>query len=334
MTLFTKWLVNIAALFVIILGLKATAPVITQVLVILFVAIVISPAYYFLRKRRFPSWLALTTIIVTMTVLCLYGLNIVLSKAVLDFAKKIPEYHTRLVLTSQELTGWLNQQDIAVPDTLFSGLHQIDGSKISNIVKLVGGAVGSFIKGMVLVLIVVSFILCELPSLPQKLRSQRWMTQSLWDKLSKIVLDVRHYMGIKTALSVATGFFVYLGLMVMGVDSPVLMGFLAFILNYVPVVGSTLAAVPAVMIALVQFDTMKGVYVAILYFVVNGIFGNILESHLMGYGFGVSPVIVLFSLVFWGWVLGPIGMLFAVPLTMAIRGSLGSMLREFDEENE
>ena len=145
MTLFTKWLVNIAALFVIILGLKATAPVITQVLVILFVAIVISPAYYFLRKRRFPSWLALTTIIVTMTVLCLYGLNIVLSKAVLDFAKKIPEYHARLVLTSQELTAWLTQQEIAVPDSLFSGLHQIDGTKISNMVKLVGGAVGSFI---------------------------------------------------------------------------------------------------------------------------------------------------------------------------------------------
>ena len=120
--------------------------------------------------------------------------------------------------------------------------------------------------------------------------------------------------------------------MMMGVDSPVLLGFVAFILNYVPVIGSIIAAVPAVLIALMQHGTLKGAYVAVLYLAVNTLFGNILEPRFMGYGFGVSPVIVLFSLIFWGWVLGPLGMLFAVPLTMAMQVSLGSMLREFDAQ--
>ena len=139
-------------------------------------------------------------------------------------------------------------------------------------------------------------------------------------------------MGIKTLISAATGLCVYLGLMMMGVDSPVLLGFVAFILNYVPVIGSIIAAVPAVLIALMQHGTLKGAYVAVLYLAVNTLFGNILEPRFMGYGFGVSPVIVLFSLIFWGWVLGPLGMLFAVPLTMAMQVSLGSMLREFDAQ--
>ena len=332
MTRMTKWLVNIAALIVIILGMRAISPMITQVLVILFLAIVISPLYYLLRKGRVPSWLALTLIIVSMSVLCFYGLNIVVSKAALDFTKKIPLYHAQLVRTTTEFSGWLKEQDVAVPEMLFNDIIQVDSAKISNLVKVGGTMVGSFLKNVVLVLIIVSFILCELPTLPDKVRSQRWMTQSLWDRLIKIVLDVRHYMGIKTVISAATGFCIYLGLVLMGIDSPVLLGVVAFILNYVPVIGSIIAAVPAVLIALMQFDALKSGYVAVLYIVVNTLFGNILEPHLMGYGFGVSPVIVLFSLVFWGWVLGPVGMLFAVPLTMAVRGSLGSMMREFDEE--
>lgn len=331
MTRLTKWLINIAALVVIVFGMKLAAPMITQVLVILFLAIVISPIYYLFRKWRVPSWLALTVIIVSMTVLCLYGANVVFSRAVLDFTKKIPSYHEQLTETTAELKGWLERQEVEVPELLFDDILKVNSASMSTFVKQAGGIVGSFIKSVILVLIIVSFILCELPSLPDKVKSQRWMTQSLWDRLIKIVLDVRHYMGIKTIISAATGVCIYIGLVFMGIDSPVLLGFIAFVLNFVPVLGSIFAAVPAVLITVMQHDTLKGAYVIVLYVVVNTLFGNILEPRFMGYGFGVSPVVVMFSLVFWGWVLGPLGMLFAVPLTMALRGSLGSMMREFDE---
>lgn len=330
MTRVTKWLVNIAALTIIVLGMKTAAPMITQVLVILFLAIVISPAYYLLRRWRVPSWLALTLIIASMTFLGLYGMNVVVSKAALDFTKKIPDYHRALVSSAKEFREWLSAQDVEVPPLLLEEMLQVDANTISGVVKQGGAIIGSFLKNAVFVLIIVSFILCELPTLSTKLRSHPWMSESLWNRLTTIVLHVRHYMGIKTLISAATGFCIYIGLMLMGVDSPILLGFTAFILNYVPVIGSIIAAVPAVLIAIMQQGTLKGAYVVGLYIVVNTLFGNILEPRLMGYGFGVSPVVVLFSLIFWGWVLGPLGMLFAVPLTMALQVALGSMLREFD----
>lgn len=332
MTRVTKWLVNSAALVIIVLGMKAAAPMITQVLVILFLAIVISPVYYLMRRWRVPSWLALTLMIVSMAFLCLYGMNVVVSKAALDFTKKIPDYHRALVASASGLREWLHEQDVEVPSVLLEEMLQVDANTISGVVKQGGAIVGLFLKNAVFVLIIVSFILCELPTLSAKLRGRRWMSESLWERLTTIVLHVRHYMGIKTLISAATGLCVYLGLMMMGVDSPVLLGFVAFILNYVPVIGSIIAAVPAVLIALMQHGTLKGAYVAVLYLAVNTLFGNILEPRFMGYGFGVSPVVVLFSLIFWGWVLGPLGMLFAVPLTMAMQVSLGSMLREFDAQ--
>lgn len=329
MTRMTKWLVNGAALTIIMLGMKTAAPMITQILVILFLAIIISPLYYVLRRCRVPSWLALTLLICSMTFLCLYGLDVIISKGVLDFSKKIPDYQHALAANAENLRLWLHKQDIELSAVLLEELLQFDSGTISSFMKQGGAVIGTFLKNTVLVLVIVSFILIELPTLGPRMRTQWWMTDDLWDRLTAILLHVRHYMGIKTLISAATGLCVYFGLLLLGVDSPVLLGFVAFILNFVPVIGSIIAAVPAVLIALMQLGTLKAVYVAVLYLVVNTIFGNILEPRLMGYGFGVSPVLVLFSLIFWGWVLGPLGTLFAVPLTMAVQVSLGSMLREF-----
>lgn len=330
----SKWLVSLAALVVIVFGMKQAAPVITQILLVVFLAIVISPLYYILRRWRFPSWLALTLILASLTLVCLYVATVVVSGAVLDFTKQVPAYHAQFQQTVQAFRSWLIHQDVDVPEMLFADVIRIDSAVVSSLVKQAGGIAGSFFKSAILILIILAFILCELPSLPERVKSQRWMTPSLWDRLVRIVLDVRHYMGIKTIICAGTGLFVYVGMRLMGVDSPLLLGVLAFVLNYVPMVGSILAAVPAVLITLIQQGSTRSVFVAIFYIAVNIVFGNVLEPRLMGYGFGVSPVLVLFSVVFWGWVLGPLGMLLAVPLTMAVRAALGSMMREFSDEQD
>jgi len=330
----SRWLVHLAALVIIIFGLKQAAPVVTQMLVVLFLAIVISPLYYLFRGWRFPSWLALTLIIASLSLLCLWGTTVVFSGAVLDFTKNVPAYHAQFLLTMSELKDWLIRQDVDVPELFFADVTRIDTMQVARMVKQAGGIVGSFFQSAILILVILSFVLCELPSLPDNVRKQRWMTPSLWNRLIRIVLDVRHYVGIKTVISLATGIFVYFGLLLMGIDSPLLLGVAAFILNYVPMIGSIIAAVPAVLIGVMQYNTLKGVYVALFYIVVNVLLGHVLEPRFMGYGFGVSPVLVLFSVVFWGWVLGPLGMLLAVPLTMAVRGAVSTMMREFAEEEQ
>ena len=110
----------------------------------------------------------------------------------------------------------------------------------------------------------------------------------------------------------------------LGVDFPLLWAMLAFLLNYIPTIGSIIAAVPAVLIALVQLGPGEASATAIGFVGINMVFGNIIEPRLMGYGVGVSPLVVFIGLFFWGWVFGPIGMLLSVPLTMTLKLALES----------
>ena len=129
-------------------------------------------------------------------------------------------------------------------------------------------------------------------------------------------------MGIKSLTSLGTGLVIWAWLTILGVDYAVLWALIAFLLNFVPTIGSILAAIPAVLLALVQIDLQSALLVALGYLVVNTLVGSILEPKIMGYGLGLSTLVVFVSLVFWGWVLGPVGMFLSVPLTMSLKIAL------------
>ena len=134
--------------------------------------------------------------------------------------------------------------------------------------------------------------------------------------------NVNRYMAIKTTVSVSTGLAVTLMLAVLGVDFPVLWGILAFMLNFVPTIGSIIAAVPAVLLALVELGPLSALLAASGYVALNIGFGNFIEPRFMGRGLGLSTLVVFLSLVLWGWVFGPVGMLLSVPLTMTAKIAL------------
>jgi predicted PurR-regulated permease PerM len=113
-------------------------------------------------------------------------------------------------------------------------------------------------------------------------------------------------------------------LAIIGVDFPILWGLLAFLLNYIPSIGSIIAAIPAVLLALIQLGIGEALFAGLGYLVVNFVMGNIIEPRFMGSSLGISTLVVFLSLVFWGWVFGPIGMLLSVPLTMSIKIALDS----------
>ena len=136
--------------------------------------------------------------------------------------------------------------------------------------------------------------------------------------------DVKQYMAIKTWVSLATGVLAAAWTAVLGVDYPLLWGLLAFALNYVPNIGSIIAAVPAVLLALVQLGLFEALMTAGGYVAVNLVMGNVVEPRFMGRGLGLSTLVVFLSLLFWGWVLGPVGMLLSVPLTITAKIALDS----------
>ena len=184
------------------------------------------------------------------------------------------------------------------------------------------GSIGKVLSNVFLILLTVVFILLEVGTFNAKMKDAFVRTEETKARADQIVESIQHYIVIKTWISLATGILVTLWLIPLKVPHPALWGLLAFFFNYIPNVGSILAAIPAVLIASLESTFLVGGAVAIGFAVINVAIGNFIEPRIMGKGLGLSPLIVFFSLIFWGWVLGPIGMLLSVPLTMTARIAL------------
>ena len=189
-------------------------------------------------------------------------------------------------------------------------------------------SMGLLSQGFV-ILIVVIFILFEAMVLPAKVRALPGMNDAQWARMQTVVDNIRRYMALKTIVSLLTGVLVAVMLYACGIPFALLLGLLAFVLNFVPNVGSAIAAIPAVLLAVVDASMGMAVGIGIGYILINVGVGNGIEPRMMGKGLGLSPLIILISLIFWGWVLGPVGMLLSVPLTMT-----GKIILEADPSTQ
>ena len=134
--------------------------------------------------------------------------------------------------------------------------------------------------------------------------------------IARFIRNTKQYMAMKAAICLAEGILITLGMTMLGVNDAILWGFLTFLLNFIPTIGLILAAIPPVLLAWLQTGPRSAIYAAICFLAVNIVVGNIIEPRLMGRGMGLSTLVIFISLVFWGWLLGPVGMVLSVPLTM------------------
>lgn len=179
--------------------------------------------------------------------------------------------------------------------------------------------VGRLTSQGVIILILVIFMLLEAAAFPAKLGVALGKSDPWNERVLRIADDVRHYMVIKTWTSLLTGTLVTVLLLVLGIDYAPMWGLIAFLFNYVPNIGSIIAAIPAIFLALLQKDVSAAAMVGIGYLVVNCAISYFIEPRFMGRGLGLSTLVVLLSLLFWGWVLGPVGMFLSAPLTMIVK---------------
>ena len=178
---------------------------------------------------------------------------------------------------------------------------------------------GSMMGNAFTVTFLVLFLLMELDSIPVKTRAIfKGRSESL-EYLNVIAHKIRHYLSIKTLTSLMTGILVWLLLLIIGLDYAILWGLIAFLLNYIPNIGSIVAAVPAVLFAMIQVGTGGVIATIVVFLAANTVIGNIVEPRIMGKGLGLSTFVVFFSLIFWGFILGTIGMFLSVPITIAIK---------------
>lgn len=305
-----------ASVVIILAGLRAAAPFLVPLMLAVFLTVINLPVLAWLRRLRVPSPLAvLLVVLFTFGLLGLIGW--VGTESLSDIRASLPEYARRLEQVESAIVGTLREFGIDVPPGLYADFAAPD-----RIVGLASGVVveaAALVSSAFVVLLYTIFMLAEAAGFPRKLRAAIGRTDADLGQLAEVVGDIQRYLAIKTAISLATGLLVGLWLWGLGVDFALLWGLVAFVLNYVPNVGSVVASIPGVLFALLQFGPGVAAIAAAGYLVVNFLLGNLLEPHVMGRGFGLSTLIVVISLVFWGWLWGPIGMLLSVPLTIIVR---------------
>jgi predicted PurR-regulated permease PerM len=186
------------------------------------------------------------------------------------------------------------------------------------------GQIANFLANGFLILLTVLFLLLEASTFTEKARDLLGDPTSSLSRVREFFINVQRYMGLKAVVSLATGLLIWLWLLVQGVDFAMLWGLIAFLFNFIPTVGSIIAAVPAVLLAAAQLGPGPAIVTLVGYLVVNTFIGNIIEPNIMGRGLGLSTLVVFVSLVFWGWIFGVIGMLLSVPLTMTLKIALES----------
>ena len=206
------------------------------------------------------------------------------------------------------------------PCTPKSGTRLRDN--ITQVAENILRQVGSVLTKAFLVVLTVVFMLLEGFRLRSKLTRALGQSEKTWTDFKTFAKSVQTYLAIKTVTSLATGLAAGLWVWILGVDYPVFWGLLAFLFNYIPNIGSIIAAIPAVLMAIVQYGGTTGLLVALGYLAINVVIGSFIEPQFMGDGVGLSPLIVLMSLVFWGWLLGGIGMLLSTPLTISVKIAL------------
>ena len=312
-------LVTLAAFVVVAAGLKAAQALANPFLLAVFIAVISTPALFWLESHGLARGPALLVVVLAV-VGVLSGLSVVIGASVNDFSTNLPRYSARLEGQLGSLLERLRGLGI---DLSFGREGVPGGVNPAWVLELVGrlfNGFGAVLANAFLILVTVVFLLLEASTFPGKLRAiAGGDTERVRAGVGAFTGAVRRYLAIKTLTSLGTGCAVSLWLWLLGVDYPVLWGLLSFLLNYVPNIGSIIAAVPAVLLALVQLGPAAALWSAAGYLAINVLFGNVLEPRYMGRGVGLSSLVVFLSLIFWGWVLGPVGMFLSVPLTITAR---------------
>jgi AI-2 transport protein TqsA len=310
-----KALLGLAAFVIIIAGMKTASAILVPFLLALFLAIISAPALFWLHQKGISPIVSI--ILVTLTLLiCGVMVGSALAESIPPLIQSLPQYGQKLQTVTNDAAAWIQSRGIPIDTTQFQQTIRPDSG-----VKLLGelfGQISSLTAEGILIFLMLVLLLLEASTFESKLNALPGFGQST-QRLSRIANEVKRYIAVRTSISLIVATLVTIWLLILNVDYAVLWGILTFVLTFVPNIGVVLSAVPPILLALIQLGTTKAILVFVGYLVICGGIGNILELLWIGQRMGLSILVVFLSLIFWGWVLGPVGMLLSIPLTMAVK---------------
>ena len=314
-----KMVIMLGMLVIILTGIRFAADIIVPFILALFLAVILNPLVQLLVRCRVPRVLAISLLIgliVMLAVVLLASLGTSLN----ELARTLPQYRTYLYEPMQTIAPWLQRLGFTVSVVELN--KYIDPNAVMTLVTSLLTQLSNAMSSIFLLLLTVVFMLLEVPQLPAKLQQLMSRPVEGMGAIQRAIDSVSHYLVLKTAISLVTGLVVWGMLVLLDVRFAFMWGLLAFALNYIPNIGSVLAAIPPILQGLVFGGLYEALVVLAGYLIVNLVFGNILEPRIMGRGLGLSTLVVFLSLIFWGWLLGPVGMLLSVPLTIIVKIAL------------
>lgn len=308
-------LLAVASFVIIVAGLKAAAPILIPMLFAFFLAVLGTGPVHWLGTRGIPKAVSVFLVcLVVATILTSIGIMLVTS--VDSYTSRLPEYQKSLEALTQDLIS--QGEEFGLTNISMESLKDIQPNSM---MKLVGSTLGQLVSAVsatFLVLILMIFMLIEAADFSTKMRGAFGDSQAIM-RFSEIAIDVQRYLAIKTFTSVITGVLIAVFVYFIGLDFPALWGFIAYLLNYIPIIGSIIAAIPAILLGIVTLPPAGVITLAIGYFLINSGISHFVEPVLMGRRLGLSALVILLSLAFWGWIWGPLGALMSIPLTMILK---------------
>jgi predicted PurR-regulated permease PerM len=305
---YLRLLVGTAALVIIAAGIREAAEVLNSILLAMLLTVTVVPAFDTLRRRGVPKGLAvvLTSLLLVVLLVALLG---VLGLSGTRLIQVLPHYQERALSLRKELEGLMLARGIQ-PERILS-LDLVDPNRLLGLAAGFLSGLGQVLSQALLLILIVAFFLAE--------RGVRDQTFHPTGTTARVARDVRQYLAITALTGLGFSLLVYILMLVVGTDLALVWAVLAFIMNFVPNVGIILAVVPPVILTLLELSWQRAVVVLAGFLVLNFVVDNLVKPRFMQSGLDVPPIVGLLSLVIWAYLLGPIGALLALPLTIAVR---------------
>ncbi len=312
-------LVVIASLLIVALVAREAAVIVAPLVLAIVVVVTVSPLVDRLTRAGLARALSVSLVFLSMLI-SIGGVALMVGRSIALISGQMDEFKQKFDQTLSAIVNHLRAMGVDVPKENLTDLAS--GDAVGGFVEAVLGGFGTFASDLFLFLFVAIFLLIEVPLFARKAAEVEAGSGRSFTAIHALVGDVRHYMGLKTVTSLATAILMMIWLAVLSVPFVPLWGVLTFLLYFIPNIGAAIVATAASIIAFADAGLATALLAGAGFGVVTTVMGNVVEPRIFGHGMGISMSVVFISLVVWGWVLGPTGMLLAVPLTMMVKRSL------------
>lgn len=313
-------LLGAAAVVIIVAGVRASAWLLGPVFLALVIVIAVAPVQAWLRRRGWPAWLTAAVLLVLV-----YGIMLVLALGIIvsiaRLAGLLPQYADRADELAASLTSALGKLGVG-PDQLASLAHSLDLGKLTAVVADVLGTVAGLVSNFAFLLALLLFLGLEAGGAADRIAAIASDRPAVSDAMDSFARGTRRYLVVTTVFGFAVAVLDTIALAIIGIPLALTWGLLSFITNYIPNVGFLLGLAPPALLGLLIGGPRELLIVVAVYGALNFVLQSLVQPRFVGDAVGISALVTFVALVFWAWLLGPLGAILAIPATLLTKALL------------